>query len=248
MARYANLGRLADLAEEQWGLITRRQALMAGVPRNTLGRMVADRSVLERVTQGVYRIVGAPPADHLGLRAAWLALAPDVPAWERTAAQGVVSHRSAAALWGLGDLPADRHEFTVGKGVQTRREDVRLHHRSMSDGEWIVVGGLPVTMPARIASDLLHERTDPEAVARIVVEAIRKVNDYPGSFADSLAPHAMHFGLRRGDGLGLLRWLLDLVGDPETEQWMKEGAAHVERESNVTASDRQAQDGSRAAV
>ena len=51
----------------------------------------------------------------------------------------------------------------------------------------------------------------------------------------------MHFGLRRGDGLALLRWLLDLVGDPETEQWMKEAAAHVERESNVTASDGQAE-------
>jgi hypothetical protein len=32
----------------------------------------------------------------------------DVP---RTPGQGVVSHRSAAAVYGVGDLPADRHDF-----------------------------------------------------------------------------------------------------------------------------------------
>ena len=204
--------------------------MLAGIPRNTLGRMTADPSVLERVTHGVYRLVGAPPANHLALRAAWLALAPDVPAWERTADEGVVSHRSAASVWGLGELAADRQEFTVPRGVQTRRKDVRLHHKRIADGDWINLGGLPTAMPARIASDLLAEHEDPEAVARFVAEAIRGVKDYPGSFADSLAPYAARFGLRRGDGLGLLRWLLDLVGDPETEQWLTEATAHVERE------------------
>jgi hypothetical protein len=206
--------------------------------------MTVDRSVLERVTHGVYRLVGAPPADHLELRAAWLALAPGVPAWERTVDQGVVSHRSAASVWGLGELAADRHEFTVPRGVQTRRKDVRLHHRRIGEGDWINLGGLPTAMPARIASDLLAEHEDPEAVARFVAEAIRGAKDYPGSFADSLAPHAARFGLRRGDGLALLRWLLDLVGDPETDQWMREARDHVGREhplaraySHVGASD-----------
>lgn len=69
--------------------------------------------MLERVAHGVYRLTTAPIPDHMELRAAWLQLAPDIPAWERTSAQGVVSHRSAAALYGLGHLPADRHEFTI---------------------------------------------------------------------------------------------------------------------------------------
>jgi hypothetical protein len=39
--------------------------------------------------------------------------------------------------------------------------------------------------------------------------------DYPDTFADALGPHVAGSGLRRGDGLALLRWLLDPVGVPE---------------------------------
>ncbi|MGH9268012.1 MAG: hypothetical protein ACRD0D_07535, partial [Acidimicrobiales bacterium] len=48
----------------------------------------------------------------------------------------------------------------------------------------------------------------------------------------ALAPHAARFGLRRGDGIALLRWLLDLVGDPDTPRWMEEARAHVARASS----------------
>jgi hypothetical protein len=53
------------------------------------------------------------------------------------------------------------------------------------------------------------------------------------AFADSVAPHAQRFGLRRGDGLGLLRWLLELVGDPNTGLWITEARAHHERVTDV---------------
>lgn len=229
MPRSSTLDRLARLAENQWGLVTRRQAELAGTPRATLDRLTADGSVLERVAHGVYRMTGAPMPDHLELRAAWLQLAPDIPAWERTEVQGVVSHRSGAALYGLGHLPADRHEFTLPTRRQTRRPDVRLHRRHLHSGQCIELGGLLVTRPSRIASDLLHDREDPEAVARVVADAIRGVYDYPGTFADTMAEHAGQFGLRRGDGVALLRWLLDLVGDPETSEWMKEARDHIDQ-------------------
>jgi hypothetical protein len=208
--------------------VTRRQAERAGVSPATLQRL-ASESVLERVTQGVYHLAGAPTPDYLELRAAWLQLAPDVLAWKRAPAEGVVSHRSAAAVYGLGHLPADRHEFTLPVRRQSRRPDVRLHHRQVADAEWISLRGLPVTRPSRIASDLLSDREDPEAVAHVVADAIRSVFDYPGTFPDTLAPHAAKFGLRRQDGLALLRWLLDLVGDPETAEWMEEARSLVDR-------------------
>jgi Transcriptional regulator, AbiEi antitoxin len=226
VARYSTLNRLAQIAEDQWGLVTRRQAEKAGVSKATLQRL-ASESVLERVGHGVYHLRGAPTPDHVEIRAAWLQLAPDVVGWERTPADGVVSHRSAAALYGLGHLPADQHEFTLPARRQSRRPDLRLHHRALADGEWIPLSGLPVTRPSRIASDLLFDREDPEAVAHVIADAIRGVYDYPGSFADALAPHAARFGLRRGDGIALLRWLLDLVGDPETSRWMDEARAHA---------------------
>jgi hypothetical protein len=229
MPRYSTSSLIAAIASDQWGLITRRQAENAGLSRATMGRLSAPDGPLERVAQGVYRLKGAPIPDDLALRAAWLQLAPGVPAWKRTAKEGVISHRSAAAAYRLGDLAADRHEFTMAKRHQTRRPDVRIHTRPLTDSEWIVLRGLPVTRPSRIAADLLYEHEDPEAVARIVTDAIRPVFDYPGTFADSLAPYAARFGLRKGDGLAVLRWFLDLIGDPDIPRWMEEAEAHVLR-------------------
>ncbi len=234
MPRTPVLLRLQELAQEQWGLLTRRQMEKEGIGSTTLERLTSPGGLLERVASGVYRLVAAPIPDHLDLRAAWLQLAPDVPAWERTADQGVVSHRSAAAVYGLGHLPADRHEFTVPKRRQTRRSDVRIHVRPLETREWIGRRGLPVTRPSRIASDLLFDHEDPEAVARLIADAIRPVYDYPGTFADSLGRHAARFGLRKGDGLGLLRWFLDMTGEPERDRWMGEARAHVDPTAGAT--------------
>jgi len=228
--RLTTLGPLAEIAQDQWGLITRRQAGRAGTAPATLDRITADGGVLERIAHGVYHLAGAPLPDHLDLRAAWLQLAPGTLAWERVPAQGVVSHRSAAVLYGLGDLPADRHEFTVPSRRQSRRPDVRLHHRDLDDGAWVSLRGMLVTRPSRIAADLLARHEDPEAAGHLVADAIRAVYDYPGAFADSLAPFAARFGLRRDDGIGLLRWLLDLAGDPEALRWIDEAQADVDRQ------------------
>ncbi len=224
MPQTRTLGKLAGIAEDQWGFVTRRQADGAGVSPATLQRLSND-GVLEREAPGVYHLAGAPIPDHAPLRAAWLQLAPETPAWQRRPEQGIVSHRSAAALYGLGHLPADVHEFILPTRRQVRRPDVRIHRGTLGEVEWIILRGLPVTRPSRIASDLLRDGEEPEAVAHVVTDAIRGVFDYPGTFADTLAPHATRFGLRRGDGVAVLRWLLDLVGDPETGQWMEEARA-----------------------
>jgi hypothetical protein len=229
VSRLSALYRLQDLTQDQWGLVTRRQLTARGIGETTLERLSSRGGVLERVAWGVYRLAAAPVPDHMDLRAAWLQLAPATPAWDRTADQGVVSHRSAASVYGLSHLPADRHEFTLPRRKQSGRSDVRIHVRGLADGQWIALRGLPVTRPSTIASDLLWDHEDPEAVARLVADAIRPVYDYPGAFADQLAPHASRFGLRRGDGLGLLRWLLELTGDPDVERWMAEARVHVDR-------------------
>lgn len=244
MKSTSNLSRIAEFAEEQWGLVTRRQLEIVAIPATTIDRLTASDSVLERVAHGVYRLVGSPTPDHLGLRVAWLQLAPGVPAWERTPSQGVVSHRSAAALYGVGHLPADQHDFTLIQRKQSRRPDVRFHRRPLADVEWIRLRGLPVTRPARIASDLLYDHEDPGAVAQLIVDSIRLVFDYPGTFAASLSPHAARFGLRRNDGLALLRWLFDLTKNEESAKWMQE--ARRSTEQNVD--DTQPAPGSRSGV
>jgi predicted transcriptional regulator of viral defense system len=221
--------RLASIAADQWGLVTRRQAEGAGVSATTFRRL-ASSGRLERLAHGVYHLPGAPTPDHPDLRAAWLQLEPEIPAWQRTPEQGVASHRSAASLYGLGELPADRHEFTLPVRRQSRRADVRLHHRSVGSEQWIWLNGLPVTRPARIVSDLLWDREDPTAVAQLLAEAARQNLDHPGRFAAELRPHAAHFGLRRGDGLALLRWLLDLVDDPDAQRYLAQVRQSLDRD------------------
>ena len=202
-----------------------------GIGDTMLERLSSPDGVLERVATGVYRLAAAPVPDHMDLRAAWLQLAPATPAWDRTADQGVVSHRSAASVYGLSHLPADRHEFTLPQRKQSRRSDVRIHVRGLTDGQWITLRGLPVTLPSTIASDMLWDHEDPEAVARLIADSIRPVYDYPGTFADQLAPHAAKFGLRKEDGLGLLQWLLELTGDPDAKRWMAEARTHASRKA-----------------
>src|SRR5262249_26959918 len=128
----------------------------------------------------------------------------------------------AAAMYGIGHLPADIHEFTLRTRRQTRRTDVKLHIRSLDEAEWIKLGGLLITRPSRIAADLLHEHEDPEAVALIVAEAIRKDLDQVAAFVATLAPYAFRLGFRRDDGVALLTWLLDLTNAPNAERWLSD--------------------------
>jgi hypothetical protein len=230
MLQHATLHRLTETAEEQWGLITRQQALDLGVARRTLDRLTAQESVLLKVAHGVYRLRGAPPPDHEALRAAWLQLAPHVPTWQRVEGQGVVSHRSAADMYQVGHLPEERHEFIVAARHQSRRPDVRTHRRKLANTEWNILRGLPLTRPARVVSDLLYDNEDPGAVAHIITDSLRGVYESPAPVADALAPHASKFGLRRRDGLALLHWMLELVGDPESEIWMSEARERIGRQ------------------
>lgn len=208
--------RIFGIAEEQWGLVTRRQAASAGVAPTTFGRQVKDGR-LKRVCPGVYRVRGAAEPDHLELRAAWLALDPGKPAWARLDDPDValVSHASAADLYGVGDLRADVHEFTLPVRRQTRRSDVRLHRGYVPPELRTIIAGLPVTNSARMIGDLLADRVDPIAVGQIASEVLGRNLTPPAAIAECMTPHASAFGFRRGDGEALLDHLLELVGSEQ---------------------------------
>lgn len=217
--------RVAVLAEEQWGLFTRQQADQRGMAWSTLSRMVATGRA-ERVGHGVYRLRGSEPPSQVALRVAWLELAPSVPAWDRDAEQGVVSHRSAALLFGLGDLPADVHEFTLPVRRQTRRDDVRLHRGDVATGV-VSRGGLLSTDPSRTVVDLLTDGADPAAVSTIVAESLDAGYDRPAAFAHGLSAMAHRYRFSRDDGVGMLGWLLDLAGAADRDRWIAEASEGV---------------------
>jgi hypothetical protein len=212
------LTRIRDLAEGQWGLVTLQQVRAVGVAWRSLTRLV-EAGLLERVAHGVYRVRGAAEPDHFELRAAWLQLDPARPAWKRLEDPdvAVVSHASAASLYGVGDLRADVHEFTIPGRRQTRRPDVRIHRGSVPQDRRILLAGLPTTRAGWMIGQLLADHVDADAVAEITREVLDRVLDYPAVIAQAVGPSARRFGLERGDGIGLLDELLRRAGAPNRE-------------------------------
>jgi predicted transcriptional regulator of viral defense system len=212
---------LGALAAEQWGLFTTAQAGQVGVSSQQLARL-AGQGVLERVRHGVYRVAGAPPGQRDHVRAAWLALRPAQTAGERLGGGTgtepedveVVSHRSAATLHGLGDLDADRAEFTVATRRQSRDRDVRFHLATLAPGEWTVLDGLPVTSVERTLADLARGHLDGGHLAGVVRDAVTTLHLEPGVVARALAPFAHRYGDASQDAQGLVRQFLEEAGIP----------------------------------
>jgi predicted transcriptional regulator of viral defense system len=208
---------IAAIADEQWGLVTTAQARAAGVSAQSMARL-ADDGILERVTHGVYRVVGAgSPLDEL--RAAWLALAPDRLAADRLPnPDAVLSHRSAASYHQLGDLDADRFEFTVAVRKQSKRPEVRFHRETLNPSEWQIVSGLPVTTILKTIGDLAKTHTDGGHLGGVVRDAIAVASVSAEEISETLAPYAHLYGQQLGHGLGLLGNLLDEAGVPRATQ------------------------------
>ena len=86
--------RIAATARRQHGVVSRGQVLAAGISPSALDRAVAAGR-LERVHHGAYRYAGAPRTWEQCLLAAVLG----------AGGEAVVSHRSAAQLWGSAPTP-----------------------------------------------------------------------------------------------------------------------------------------------
>lgn len=211
---------VADLATEQWGLVTTAQAGVVGVAGPTMARLARD-GVLQRLEHGVYKINGSGYDPRDELRAAWLMLAPNRTASERIEARpvhAVVSHRSAARLLELGDLDADLFEFTVKGRKQTRRKDIRIHVRStdVPRDAWSLIGGLPVTTATKTIEDLAATHTDGGHLAGVVRDAIATAVVELDRLIVVLGPYAHRYGAPRDDGRTLIRHFLEEAGLPTT--------------------------------
>jgi len=201
---------VSELAAGQWGLLTTAQAEREGITRLHLARLT-DASVLERVDRGVYATTSSP-TDHRTLRAAWLALDPTRTAEERLADPvnaGVASHTSAAGLHHLGDLLDDTPELTVPHRKQSRR-GIRLHRLPLTDSDITLVDGLPTTTEERTVADLLRDGHDPDHVAQIIGQGVRRGVIDLSDLAAHLEPLARRHG--QADGQRLAARLLDLAG------------------------------------
>jgi len=129
------------MARSQHGLLTSEQAVKAlGLSRKN--RWVAERRLVS-VQPRVFRLAGSPDTWHQGLMAASLAV------------DGIVSHRSAAELWGL-IQPAGYIELSVPYTVNRAVRPPAVVHRikDLRPGLAVHREGLPVTDAVRTVIDL----------------------------------------------------------------------------------------------
>jgi very-short-patch-repair endonuclease len=150
---------IAAIAGRQDNVISRAQLTALGIGRGTIARQL-ERGRWQRLHRNVYLIGPAPPK----LRArAWAAVL--------TCGEGsVLSHRTAAALYGLTPVGGDVHVTVPGRNPGTRT-GVEIHRvTTLSDDQIVVRDRLTLTSPARTVCDVAG--TEPLSDAeRILAEA-----------------------------------------------------------------------------
>lgn len=136
---------MARLASRQHGVVARRQLLALGFTRDAIKRRLAQGR-LHRLHPGVY-VVGRPQvSDHGRWNAAVLACGTGA----------LLSHRSAASLWGLLHTEGAAVEVTApGRHRHLTQPKIHLYQpRSLTDADRAIRNGIPVTSVARTLLDL----------------------------------------------------------------------------------------------
>ena len=135
-------GAFAALAERQHGVVARVQLAGLGIGRRVIGhRLHTGR--LHPLHRGVYA-VGHRVVTREGR---WMAAVLAV------GQRAVLSHRSAAALWGMRATTRGRVEVTVPRKLKSRSA-IEVHVTRLSDDEITVLRGIRITTPTRTLLDL----------------------------------------------------------------------------------------------
>ena len=131
------------LAARQYGLLTRRQWLDAGLTTRQLEHALKC-GTLRAVHAGIYAIPGSRPCFERDLLAACLATG------------GVASHRCAAYLWKFRKFERPVVEVLVETGHTPRLAGVTVRRTGeLDDADRTHIGVLPVTSRARTLLDLV---------------------------------------------------------------------------------------------
>jgi hypothetical protein len=180
------------MAGRQHGIVTRRDLLALGFSPQAITHRIA-KGRLHPIARGVYA-VGWP---RLTRDRRWMAA---VLACGKGA---VLSHRSAAALWGIGAERRGQIDVSVRRRCEPRRAGIRARGRpSLPAGDITRQDGIPVTCPVRTLLDLATE-LGATALERAVNEADKRDLIDPEALRAALDDYAGEPGVRS------LRALLD---------------------------------------
>jgi very-short-patch-repair endonuclease len=135
---------IAALASRQHGVVARLELIRLGISIGEIEARLRRGSLLP-LFRGVYA-VGHAAVDTWGRR-----IAAALTLGERA----VLSHRSAAAAWGVRANDGARFDVTVRAGSgRGARKGIAVHRMAVEPFETTVLDALPLTTPARTLLDL----------------------------------------------------------------------------------------------
>lgn len=169
---YQNVQKLSaalwDLARRQHGVVARWQLLELGYHPQAIKHRIA-KGRLHPVFRGVYAVGRPQLTTHGRWMAAVLSCGPEA----------VLSHESAAALWGIRKPSRVEIDVSVPARVRHRRPGIRVHRRAKLDSRDVGrCQGVPVTQPICTLVDLEGLRAGVDGRAgRRGAPALRKLLD-----------------------------------------------------------------------
>ncbi len=131
------------LAEEQHGVVARRQLLEIGLSSAAI-RHRLERGRLHTVFRGVYAVGRPQLTQHGRWMAAVLSCGPNA----------ALSDESGAELWEVRRLAGGPIHVSVPAATSRRRPGVRVHRRALRAADVTRRHGIPVTTPAVTLVDL----------------------------------------------------------------------------------------------
>lgn len=171
---------IARVADIQKGFAVREQLADAGLTRSAIAHRLRTGRLYE-YHKGVY-VVGRNSLEPLGR---------EMAAVLKFRGDAILSHRSAAAVWGLLDAPSDEVTVTVvGKGAHSQSGLCVHRAKGLDRRDLRARNGLPITSPARTLLDLAAD--EPDAGLEEAVAAARQ----KGLAAD----HEIRAAIRRAPG------------------------------------------------
>jgi predicted transcriptional regulator of viral defense system len=145
--------RLFELAQQQQGNFTTKQAKAAGFAENTHPYHVQAGNWI-REHRGIYRLALFPATDR-----------PDLALWSlwssnrKEEVEGVYSHQTAISLFNLSDLNPAKLHMTVPRGFRRNSEIpgiLVLHYADLPASDVQTGPGYKITRPLRTILDLIE--------------------------------------------------------------------------------------------
>ena len=176
--------RVAALAAESWGVVSTAELLGCGLSKREISGRVS-RGQFHPMHRGAYAVGHPNPPWQGRVLAAGKACGPDA----------VISHLSAAALWGLLDYDADRFpEVTIAGGNGERHPGIRIHRTGVLPArDRARAQQVPVTAVPRTLLDLAGSLD-----RRSLRSVVRRAQGRGGVNVCQLAEVLARLGPRRG--------------------------------------------------